>query len=142
MHARFALAAFAIFALLPIPGRAADPVPPPGGIKLLPGYQHQKLQGIDTRVGKISKEGGLAIEYDIGRLAGNYAKGQDKAGLLWFKEQVVGGRSVQLAFTKDRTLIVTFPETHANFSGKTKSDEDLADMLLMVLSYAPEAKAK
>ena len=26
---------------------AADP--PPGGIKLLEGYQHEKLQGIDTR---------------------------------------------------------------------------------------------
>jgi hypothetical protein len=42
--------------------------PPPGNIKLLPGYQHKTLQGIDTRVGKIWKEGGLEIKYDIGSL--------------------------------------------------------------------------
>jgi hypothetical protein len=47
---------------------------------------------------------------------------------------------VQVAFTKDRVLVVTFPETFANFSGTTKSDEEVADMLLMVLTYAPEAK--
>lgn len=112
---------------------------PPGGIKLLPGYQHKKLQGIDTRVGRIWKEGGLAIDYDIGRLAGNAAKSQDQASLRWSKEQVVDGRAVQFAFTKDRKLFVTFPQSFANFSASVRSEEDLADMLLMVLTYVPQA---
>jgi len=34
----------------------------PGGIKLLPGYQHKTLQGIDTRIGRIWKDGGLDIK--------------------------------------------------------------------------------
>jgi hypothetical protein len=130
-------------ALFATSAQAEEPAAP-GGIILLPGYQHEKLQGIDTRVGKIKKNDGLTVEYDIGKLAGNYAesmKGQEK-DLLWYKEQTVHGRKVQVAFGKDRTLYVTFPETHANFFGKIKSDAELADMLLMVLTYAPEAKAK
>ena len=141
MQTRIALAAFAVVTFLCIAAHAQEPATP-GGLKLLPGYQHEKLKGIDTRVGKISKGDGLTFQYDIGRSAGNAAKAQDKASLLWHKEQDVNGRSVQLAFTKDRMLFVTFPETFANFVGKAKSDEDLADMLLMVLTYAPEAKPK
>src|SRR6188768_1256004 len=112
----------------------------PGGMKLLTGYKHQKLRGIDTLVGKISKEGGLSIQYDIGRLAGNYAKSQAKEEPLWHKEQVIGGRPVQLTFAKNKTLYVTLPEANANFYATAKSEEDIADILLMVLSYAPEEK--
>ncbi len=46
--------------------------PPPGGIKLLDGYVHIQEQGYDTWVGRIKKEGGLNIIYDIGFLAGEY----------------------------------------------------------------------
>ncbi len=52
----------------------------PGHIKLLPGYHHKHLQGIDTLVGEIAKKDGLSIKYDIGRLAGNYAAHQKKNG--------------------------------------------------------------
>ena len=103
-------------------------------------YKHEKEKGIDTRVGKVWKEGGLTLRYDIGRLAGNAVKAQEKNNLLWYKEQVVDGRPVQLALTKDRTLYVTFPQTSANFNGKVKSDAEIVDMLLMVLTYAPPAK--
>lgn len=120
---------------------AAEPDnPTPGGIKLLSGYKHKKLQGIDTRVGEFSKEGGLSIKYDIGRLAGNYAKSQAKEEPLWHKEQVIGGRPVHLTLAKDKTLFVTLPEANANFYGTAKSEEDIADILLMVLSYAPNEK--
>jgi hypothetical protein len=124
-------------------GYAGDPAVP-GGIKLLPGYAHQKLKGIDSRVGRISKNGGVRFQYDLGGLGwGNLVNNvlKDKDNLLWSREQVIDGRIVQLAMTKDRTLNVTFPETRANFYGTARSEEDVADMLLMVLSYAP-AKAK
>jgi hypothetical protein len=48
----------------------------------------------------------------------------------------------RLALTKDRMLYVTFPQTSANFFGTTKSDAEMVDMLLMVLTYAPPAKPK
>jgi hypothetical protein len=54
----------------------------------------------------------------------------------------VDGRPVHLVLTKDRMLYATFPEAAANFFGKAKSDEEIVDMLLMVLTYAPPAKPK
>ena len=118
--------------------------PRPGSITLLDGYKHQKLQGIDTRVGKIWKDGGITIQYDIGRLAGNYAQQQRKYQadqLLWDKQQTVKEERVQLALTKDRELFVSFPGHSANFYGKVQTEEDLVDALLMVLTYVPAEKA-
>ena len=39
---------------------------PPGEIRLLPGYRHVVTGGIDTVTGRIWKEGGPIISYDIG----------------------------------------------------------------------------
>jgi hypothetical protein len=144
MHLRATVAALAVFGILCFSGARADEPAgsTPGDIKLLPGYKHAKLQGIDTRVGKTWKDGGLTIQYDIGRLAGNHVKAQEKDKGLWYKEQVLAGHPVQLALTKDRTLYVTFPEATANFYGRARSDEEMADMLLMVLTYMPPAKSK
>ncbi|HET8645888.1 MAG TPA: hypothetical protein VFO85_10385, partial [Vicinamibacteria bacterium] len=65
------------------------------------------------------------------------------------KEQTVGGQPLQLLLIKDRTLYVTFPEAKtgvlggpANFKASVKSDEDLADVLLMVLTFRSEGGRK
>ena len=119
--------------------------PPPGSITLLDGFKHEKMQGIDTRVGKIWKDGGITIQYDIGRLAGNYAEQQRKYQadqLLWDRQQTWRGQPVELAMTKDRQLYVSFPERHANFYGKVQKEQDLVDALLMVLTYLPAEKAE
>ena len=111
---------------------------PPGSIRLLPNYKHKRERGIDTSVGSIWKDKGASIKYDIGRLAGNYAQSQKAQGqYYWYKEQVLNGSTVQLLFTKDRTLYVTFPKHTANFYGKLQSDEDLADILLMLATFSP-----
>ena len=148
MQMRITVAALAAVGMLTIPNdRTADVAAPadvaalgPGDITLLPGYRHEAERGKDTRIGRIWKEGGLTVRYDIGRGAGNAVKTHARDDLLWYKEQVVQGRQVLLGLTKDRTLYVTFPQTSANFSGKTMSDEDLVDMLVMVLTYAPSVK--
>ena len=119
--------------------------PPPGSITLLDGFKHQKLQGIDTRVGKIWKDGGITIQYDIGRLAGNYAQQQRQYHadrLLWDRQQTWNGQPVELAMTKDRQLYVSFPERHANFYGEIPEEQDLVDALLIVLTYLPAKKAE
>lgn len=119
--------------------------PPPGSIKLLDGFKHQRMQGIDTRVGKIWKDGGITIQYDIGRLAGNYAEQQRKYQadqLLWDRQQTWHGQPVELAMTKDRQLYVSFPERQANFYGQVQKEQDLVDALLMVLTYLPAEKAE
>ena len=114
---------------------------PPGSIKLLPGYTHHRLRGIDTQVGKISRKDGLSIEYDIGESAGDYAESQ-KADAAWFKQQVINGQAVQVAFKKDKQLIVTFTNGPANFFATIKSEEDMADVLLMLSTYTPDKKSK
>jgi hypothetical protein len=111
--------------------------PPPGGIKLLNGYVHIPLRGIDTRVGRIKKEGGLDILYDIGRLAGESVRLclLIDQSCVWYKEQQLKGGLVKIALTKDREIIATFPKTTANFIAEVKSQEDIADFLIMILTY-------
>ncbi|HUQ32208.1 MAG TPA: hypothetical protein VM095_08805 [Pyrinomonadaceae bacterium] len=115
---------------------------PPGGIKLLPGYQHKTLQGFDTWVGKIWKEGGLEIKYDIGFLAGDYADPKHRENFLWYKEQLIEGRRVHCALYKSNSLVVSFPDSSANFTAKVNSQEDIAEMLLMILTYRPVARRR
>ncbi len=141
----FALVALVIGSLSVVLRAASADDPPPGSIKLLDGFKHQTLQGIDTRVGKIWKDGGITIQYDIGRLSGNYAEQQRKYQadqLLWTKQQTWHGQPVELSMMKDRQLFVSFPERHANFYGKIPKEEDVVDALLMVLAYVPAEKAE
>ncbi len=141
----FAIVALIVGSLsLALRAASADD-PPPGSIMLLDGYKHQKLQGIDTQVGKIWKDGGITIQYDIGRLAGNYAQQQRKYQadqLVWDRQQRWHGQPVELAMMKDRQLFVSFPERHANFYGKVRKEQDLVDALLMVLTYLPAENAE
>src|SRR5688572_24086317 len=81
---------FAVTTLAAAPKAAPDADAPPGGIRLLEGYQHKREQGIDSSPGRIWKDGGLIIAYDIGMMAGNYAEGQDEATRVWTRRQVVG----------------------------------------------------
>jgi hypothetical protein len=135
MKIKLALVA-AIFAMVAISAVAAqEGDPPPGAIKLLPSYRHKTEQGIDTAVGRIWKEGGLTITYDIGRLAGHYAGPDAHADFLWRKEQMLGEHVLWCAMTKEGQLIITFPKTSANFFAKVKTQEDIAKVLLMILTY-------
>ncbi len=114
--------------------------PPPGSINLVDGYIHTKKQGIDTAVGEISKSNHLKINYDIGFLASNYASriyndlGENVA---WYKLQKVNDMTLYLIRGKDGTIVATFPETCANFYAKTTSDEEVADFILMIMTYKP-----
>lgn len=113
----------------------------PGNIQILPGYQHQRLRGIDSVVGRISRKDGLTIQYDVGSAAGNYAE-KAKEDCKWFKEQTLSGNPVQIALKKNNELVVTFPDSSANFVSSIRNEEDITDVLLMVLTYKPAKKQK
>jgi len=126
------------------------PKPPPFGIKLLPGYEHEPKQGFDSIVGVIGKKDGLTIMYEIGRVPkpGGLALGgdfSDRPKQLrpeqreWYKEQVLGGKQMHVALAKDKGLYVSFPESGINFSVTIKSFDELTDALLMICSYSPPA---
>ena len=119
----------------------SDLSPPPGAIHLPEGFRHERLQGIDTEVGRISKAGGLIIEYDIGRLAGNYAKQVEKGDRQWTIEQTINGQPVMIVKSKDGKVTATFAKLSANFWAKVSGEEDLAAFLAIVLTY-PGAPAE
>jgi hypothetical protein len=142
MHAVWICSAFVVLAL-PTSHCLGDekPDPPPGGIRLIKGYTHKTLQGIDTRVGRISKKGGVTINYDIGHLAGNYAVMESKRA-QWFRERRVAGEIVQIAFSKKGKVYITFPRANANFDANIKTPTEMADVLLMVLTFRDKKKTK
>lgn len=116
------------------PATLADP--PPGDIELFDGYTHKSGRGIDSRGGEISKPGGMIIHYDIGQMAGLFAgRCVSEKECLWYKGQKINGRDVWLSLTKDGRIYATFPKDYANFFAQTKSSEDIADFLIMVLTY-------
>ena len=119
------------------------PDPPPGNIQLLDGYTHVRKQGYDTSVGEIRKFDGMMIHYDNGRLAGIMAsKCWAKNACLWYKAQKLGDREVYLGLTKEGQIIATFPKEFANFYAQTKSPEEIADFLIMILTYKLKENTK
>lgn len=82
------------------------------GMRLLPGFTHQPLQGFDSIGGKIGNKDGLQINYDIGgipkpgglRLGCQFSdrpKLTPKKLVRWYREQVVNQQPVHLAYRKD-----------------------------------------
>ena len=132
---------------------------PIGGIRLLAGYKCKSWSGTDTSNGAIYKDGGLYIEYEYGLQEGQAARPDRRNDFIWYKEQIVNHRLVRIALAKpgvgtsweaeakrsrslSNILIITIPlgdwEAHAiNFYAEVQSQEEMADMLLMVLTYDP-----
>jgi hypothetical protein len=124
----------------------------PGGMRLLPGYTHKPLRGIDSIVGQIVKDDGWKISYEIGRVSkpgqpmtgGGFRdrpKLTPKAKVLWYREQTVSCQPVHMALCKDNTLLVSFPGKGMNFRATIRSLEQLADAMLMILTYSQSATA-
>jgi hypothetical protein len=137
----------AVLLLCSVPVAAQTTLVAPATIVLLPGYQHERAPTPrDSRNGRIFKDQGLSISYQAGGLAGNRVNGNPN--LLWSKEMMVRGNRVQIGMTRDRMLIVVFSSPTpppgvpgsalpANFFATATTDEDIADMLLMVMTYSP-----
>ena len=113
-------------------------VPPPGNMTLLPGYEHEQHCGIDTAVGVIKKVGGIEINYDNGRMAGNFAnRYANSSNVEWSRTEKVDGDSVVIVLTKEKRIIATFEKANANFFARVGSQSDIDDFLKMVLTYRP-----
>jgi hypothetical protein len=124
-----------------------------GGMQLLPGYKHQPLQGFDSVVGKISKPNGLEISYEIGAIpkpGGLSLGGQfsDRPRLTpqdqrrWYQEQTVAGQKVHLVYRNDNYLLVSFPKQGMNLSVKVLTPDEMAEALLMILTYPMAEKGE
>ncbi len=130
-----------------------------GGIRLLDGYKIKTGMAIDAAAWTIYKEGGLIIEFEAGMNEGLWADPKNKNKYEWHREQIVNGHKVLLALIKPgqktvwepsnprsqepgHILLVTFPlggqpDNTANFKAEILNTEEMADMLLMVLTFDP-----
>ena len=127
-----------VYDLITLSDEPKSKVPAPGGMKLLPGYEHVPGCGIDTAAGDIKKEGGLTIGYDIGSLAGNAAmQYTDPKVSEWVKTEWINGYLVYIVLTKEKFLVASFNKAGANFFARINSQSDIDDFLKMVLTYHP-----
>lgn len=112
--------------------------PPPGNIKMLPGYENVEGYGIDTSAGVIRKAGGLEIHYDIGHMAGNLAKRNETLrNAEWTRWEQTNGDSVLIVLTKNKRIVATFERAVANFYANVGSQSGIDDFIKMVLTYDP-----
>jgi hypothetical protein len=128
-----------------------------GDIKLLDGYKIKKGWAVDAATWTIYKEGGLTIDFEAGMNEGLWADPKNRADYLWYREQTVNGHRVMLALIKPglktvwepnhqrspefgNILLVTFPlggqpDHTANFNAEILNKQELADALLMILTF-------
>ena len=132
---------------------------PYGGLRLLDGYRFERSHTFDTINGVITKPGGLRVEFESGINEGYAVEPKNKTKYIWFREQTVNGHKVMLALAKrgvtpwkpevvrnprpGNVLMVTFPgrigpDDAANFYGEVANEQEIADMLLMVLTFDPD----
>ena len=109
-------------------------------VTLLKGYKHKGQFGIDSRPGTIYKDGGLIITYDICGQAGcAILPGNSRTDERFtaYTEQSINGIIIRIAFKKANPseCVMTLPKYYANFVAQIKTPQEMADMLLMVLSF-------
>jgi hypothetical protein len=103
-------------------------------LHLLPGYKMQVASGIDTWGGWILKDGGAKINFEHGYydLPANTV---EKSNIAWQEEQVVNGKQVLCLYTKANHFFVTIPRDMIFFEADIQSQKDLADVLLMAVTW-------
>jgi len=124
-----------------------------GGMRLLPGYAEKPTLGYGNRVGRISKPGGLQIDYEFGhipapnemhtgRIYQDRARAVPKNRVRWYHEQIVNGQPLHVAYRKDNFLMASYPRIGVNFSAKIRNANEMADFLLMIMTYPDKGAGK
>lgn len=114
----------------------------PGGLVLPAGYTHRPLQGIDTAVGEILKDGRIVLRYDVGPLAGLHTVPEDRESCSVYEERPVHGETMRYCGTEAAGFKATFVESSGNFWGFPKDDAERDELLAILATYGPPAEAR
>jgi hypothetical protein len=128
-------------------------------ITLLQGYHAKRVPSVDTSSWTIEREGGLIIHFEAGPSEGLAVDSKHMDQYKWYRVQTINGHRVLVALVKPglktdpdldvernlppgNILLVSFPlsggsRNAANFVGKIANTDEMADMLLMALSFDP-----
>jgi hypothetical protein len=123
----------------PVPHLSRDTGSP---VALLRGYRHRSEQGIDTRIGRIWKDYGPSIDYDIGFLAGNYAQGyaEDSPASPTIRLETSVGIPLLVVMDekRDAMIVSVFP---GNFHVRNvRSRRDVIEALTMINTFERETQ--
>lgn len=153
---------FIFMALVTFAGPLGDSRNTADAIKLLPGYRIKNEPAIDVVAWTIEKPGGLIIHFEAGPSEGAAVSENGSGRYEWYRQQTVNGHRALFALVKPGRktssgvdsqqsfpprdlLLVTFPlggfggAAHdANFTAEIRNHTDLADALLMILTFDPE----
>jgi len=147
MH-RLTLGVLILFAALVAVSSAADgthahspQLPPLKGespVTLLAGYQHRSERGIDSKVGRIWKDNGPSIDYEIGLFASNqaeaYAERYPKLPMIRLDTQYTLRPFLVVMDEKRDAMIVT--SDVGNFSAhNVRSRLHVAEVLTMIKTF-------
>ena len=84
--------------------------------------------------GWILKDGGAKINFNHG-IYDLPANTVEKSDIAWQEKQVVNGKRVLCLYTKSNHFFVTIPQDMIFFDADIRGQKDLADMLLMALTW-------
>ena len=112
-------------------------------VQLLPGYKLVQGSDTDSYGGSISRPDGLHIQIDIGPMSGLWADPSKPEKHLWVFQQTIRGHTVFIGIrphgdhNTEKLLCVTYPRGIVNFFAVVHSDQEIAEMLSMALTYEP-----
>jgi hypothetical protein len=121
---------------LPFPGKVEAKNYFPGQIpgrqiQLLPGYKVETEAGMEGPHGRIWNDSGLTIRFSItGR-----PYGYIESPRLWTIDQIVNGHHFFFSFNADQSMDVWIPDLGTQFDARIRNQQDLAELLLMVMTY-------
>ncbi|HWZ96563.1 MAG TPA: hypothetical protein VN025_02265 [Candidatus Dormibacteraeota bacterium] len=115
--------------------RNANSIPPRSPVVLLQGYKLDVGKAIDSEWRVIWKAGGLRLDFGQGGYFEDETKRIKKADILWTQEQTIDKQRVRFVYTKSHELMATFPTLNARFKAHIHNQQELADMLLMVVTF-------
>jgi len=151
------LIATTVFVILTVSLLSASDLPL-GGMRLIDGYALRRESAVDAAAWRIEKQNGPRIEFESGPSEGSWADPKDMKEYTWYRERIVNRHSVRLAPTKPglrtvwdekgdispgNVLLITFllggprSANTANFKVKIANPAEVADVLLMVLTFDP-----
>jgi hypothetical protein len=109
--------------------------------QLLPGYKVTLTGGSDTSGGRIWKLGGVSIDWNWGQGLGDADAQIGKEQVIWRESQTVNGKEIVCIYSKSKEFLIwlrvgprDFPTI---FRAKIRSQKEMTEMLLMVLSFEP-----
>ena len=105
-------------------------------VRLLPGYKIELRDGFEGDFGgRIWKPGGLSLDFDSGIHNPKAIDSIEAKDVRWRAEQIFDGHHVVLVYGTSGRVAISILDRAVNFRGKIRNQQDLAEMLLMALTF-------